>query len=50
MSHYLFELIVVIIYFAVLILISVYGIHRYVMVHLFRKYRSQHPEVVKQFE
>jgi len=37
----LIELIIVILYFAVLILLSIYGIHRYVMVHLFKKYRSQ---------
>jgi cellulose synthase/poly-beta-1,6-N-acetylglucosamine synthase-like glycosyltransferase len=50
MSHYIFELFVVIVYFAVLILLSVYGIHRYLMVHLFRKYRSQHPEIVTEFD
>src|SRR5437867_8757920 len=46
----LFELIIVVIYFTVLILLSIYGIHRYIMVHLFRKYRSQTPVIKKHFE
>ena len=44
------ELIVVIFYFAVLILLSIYGLHRYVMVHLFRRHRND-PYILKaQFE
>ena len=50
MSHYFLELLIVIVYFSVLILLSIYGIHRYVMVHLFRKYRSQNPQMKCRFE
>ncbi len=49
MDQKFFELIIVIIYFAVLILLSIYGIHRYIMVHLFRKYRSQTPQIKERF-
>jgi len=45
MDQKIVELVTVIIYFAVLILLSIYGIHRYVMVHLFRKYRSRNPQL-----
>jgi cellulose synthase/poly-beta-1,6-N-acetylglucosamine synthase-like glycosyltransferase len=44
------DLFVVVIYFIVLILLSIYGIHRYIMVHLFRKFRAQNPSVRKTFE
>lgn len=37
-------------YFSVLVLLSIYGIHRYVMVHLFRKYRSRDFQVNRRFE
>src|SRR5918996_5567278 len=44
------DLVVVVIYFIVLILLSIYGIHRYIMVHLFRKFRAQQPQITKTFE
>lgn len=43
------EVVIVFLYFAVLIFLSIYGIHRYIMVHLFRKYRDANPQVVKPF-
>ena len=46
----LIELITVIFYFAVLILLSIYGIHRYIMVHLFMKYRSRNHAITEQFK
>ena len=46
----LFDFIIIIFYFSVLILLSIYGIHRYVMVHLFRKYRHRNPQISKRFE
>ncbi len=49
MDQKIIELVIVVIYFAVLILLSIYGIHRYVMVHLFRKYRSRSPELKAPF-
>lgn len=50
MVTHLLDLVVVVIYFIVLILLSIYGIHRYIMVHLFRKYRAQHPQITKTFD
>ena len=44
------DLVVVVIYFIVLILLSIYGIHRYIMVHLFRKYRAREPQDTGLFE
>ena len=44
------DLIVVVIYFIVLILLSIYGIHRYIMVHLFRKYRAREPRNTGTFQ
>src|SRR5262245_6124984 len=50
MDANIIELIVVIFYFTVLILLSIYGLHRYVMVHLFRRHRGE-PYILKaQFE
>ena len=49
MDQKIIELVIVIIYFTVLILLSIYGIHRYVMVHLFRKYRGRNPELKAPF-
>lgn len=46
----LFDLIIIVFYFSVLILLSIYGIHRYVMVHLFRKYRHRNPEIIKRYD
>src|SRR5207237_9930907 len=50
MDANLTEFIIVVLYFTVLILLSIYGIHRYVMVHLFRKYRSKPKGSKYQFE
>src|SRR5688500_3060072 len=50
MVTHLLDLVVVVIYFIVLILLSIYGIHRYIMVHLFRKFRARHPQITKTFE
>jgi len=50
MDQKIFELIIVVLYFAVLILLSIYGIHRYIMVHLFRKYRSHAHEIKERFK
>jgi cellulose synthase/poly-beta-1,6-N-acetylglucosamine synthase-like glycosyltransferase len=49
MGKDLFDLIVVVLYFIVLILLSIYGIHRYIMVHLFRKHRGEQPQVATPF-
>ncbi len=46
----LLDLVVVVLYFIVLIVLSIYGIHRYIMVHLFRKYREQNPSITSRFE
>ncbi|HET6267720.1 MAG TPA: glycosyltransferase, partial [Acidobacteriota bacterium] len=48
-ANHLMELIIVILYFSVLILLSIYGIHRYVMVHLFRKYRAADGSTTQKF-
>lgn len=45
----IFDFVVIIFYFSVLILLSIYGIHRYLMVHLFRKYRKKNMETSKRF-
>jgi cellulose synthase/poly-beta-1,6-N-acetylglucosamine synthase-like glycosyltransferase len=49
-ANHLMELIIVILYFSVLILLSIYGIHRYVMVHLFRKYRAVDGSTTQKFD
>src|SRR5262245_18262627 len=46
----IFDFVIIIFYFSVLILLSIYGIHRYLMVHLFRKYRKKNMETGKRFE
>ena len=45
----IFDFVIIIFYFSVLILLSIYGIHRYLMVHLFRKYRKKNMETSKRF-
>src|SRR6185437_8470970 len=47
---HLIELIVVIFYFAVLILLSIYGIHRGIMVYLYWKYRGFRRDIKERFE
>lgn len=44
------EVVVVVVYFVSLILLSVYGIHRYIMVHLFRKYHDKNTGSKTQFK
>ncbi|MGH9856785.1 MAG: glycosyltransferase, partial [Acidobacteriota bacterium] len=50
MVTHVLDFVVVVIYFIVLILLSIYGIHRYIMVHLFRKYRAHEPRLAGTFE
>ncbi|PWT92874.1 MAG: glycosyl transferase family 2 [Acidobacteria bacterium] len=47
--QHLLELIIVIFYFAVLILLSIYGIHRGIMVYLYWKYRGFRRDAKEQF-
>lgn len=49
METNIFQLIIVIFYFAVLIALSVYGLHRYVMVHLFRRHRNEVSQLPDRF-
>lgn len=49
MDTNIFQLIVVVFYFVVLILLSVYGLHRYLMVHLFRRHRNEITQVKERF-
>jgi cellulose synthase/poly-beta-1,6-N-acetylglucosamine synthase-like glycosyltransferase len=50
MATNIMEICIIVFYFAVLILLSVYGIHRYVMVHLFRKYRTRDIHIKERFQ
>ena len=45
-----FQLCFVILYFVILSILSVYGVHRFIMATLYRIYRKKRPEPDKQFE
>src|SRR5579862_26115 len=45
-----FDLSILIPYFTILIILSVFGIHRYHLTHLFRKYRHKKPKPGKYFD
>jgi cellulose synthase/poly-beta-1,6-N-acetylglucosamine synthase-like glycosyltransferase len=45
-----FDLSILIPYFTILIILSVYGLHRYHLTYLYLKYRSRAPKPLRQFE